>query len=214
MLVPVLTGCLRVQVSMGVSSDDRVNGQIIAAAVPNHDNDPGPQLTPPMSLGGKVQVEEYREDGYVGTTARFSNLTFGEISQLSSLSDQTSGTLEMSLRRSGDIVTFEGRVDLESVPAQGADVQFTLAFPTRVGTTNGDREGDDRVTWRLPAGEVSTLRAEVRYADPNTRGFAGWAGIVGGVTLGVSVIVGALAWMARDRSARAGSGRSSETTSA
>lgn len=198
---------------MGISSDDRVNGQIIAAAVPTGDDDAGPQLTPPATLAHKIVLEEYQEDGYVGTQARFNDLTFGEVAQLGQLSDQTSGTMQISLRRSGDVVTLDGTVDLENVPAQNADVQFKVIFPTRVGTTNGTREGDSIVAWRLPAGEVSTLRAEVRYPDPNTRGLAGWAGIVGGVSLGVAVIVGALAWMARSREPRAGSGRREEADS-
>ena len=42
------------------------------------------------------------------------------------------------------------------------------------------------------------MSAEVRYADPNTRGFAGWAGIVAGVTIGVAAIIGVLAWMNRN----------------
>ena len=76
----------------------------------------------------------------------------------------------------GDTVTLDGKADLKTVPTQGADVQVSIAFPARVGTTNGTRDGDSRVSWTLPAGEVSTMRAEVNYADPSTRSFAGWAG--------------------------------------
>lgn len=43
------------------------------------------------------------------------------------------------------------------------------------------------------------MRAEVNYADPSTRSFAGWAGIMAGLALGVAIIVGAMAWMARNR---------------
>jgi len=86
--------------------------------------------------------------------------------------------------RSGDTVTLDGKADLKTVPTQGADVQVSIAFPARVGTTNGTRDGDSRVSWTLPAGEVSTMRAEVNYADPSTRSFAGWAGIMAGLALG------------------------------
>ncbi|MEV0948743.1 DUF3153 domain-containing protein [Rhodococcus sp. NPDC049939] len=199
LLVPLLAGCLRVQVSMGVSADDRVSGQIVAAAVPENDQDEGPQLTPPAALSSKIRVQEYKQDGYVGTQAFFSDLTFGDVQQLGSMSDQASGSFQISLRRTGDLVTLEGRADLTSVPAQGTDVQFTVAFPSAVVTTNGTRQGDSIVSWTLPAGDTSTIRAEVRYQDPNTRSFAGWAGIVGGVSLGVAVIVAALAWMNRNK---------------
>ncbi|MDV7086499.1 DUF3153 domain-containing protein [Rhodococcus sp. IEGM 248] len=207
LLVPLLAGCLRVQVSMGVSADDRVSGQIVAAAVPANDQDKGPQLTPPDSLSGKVRVQEYKKDGYVGSQAFFSDLTFGDVQQLGTMSEQANGSFQISLKRTGDLVTLDGKADLGSVPAQGTDVQFTIAFPARVATTNGTREGDSIVSWKLPAGDTSTIRAEVRYSDPSTRSFAGWAGIMAGVTLGVAVIVGALAWMARNKDPVKGSGR-------
>lgn len=198
MLVPLLAGCLRVQVSMGVSSDDRVSGQIVAAIVPANDADKGPQMVPPESLSSKVRVQEYKQDGYVGTQAFFSDLSFGDVQALGQLSDQASAGVQLQLQRAGDLVTLNGKADLKSVPAQGSDVQFTIAFPARVATTNGTREGDSIISWKLPAGEVSTLRAEVRYSDPNTRSFAGWAGIVAGVTIGIAGIIGALAYMTRN----------------
>ena len=152
----------------------------------------------PDSLEGKVRVQEYAQDGFVGTQAFFSGLTFGDVQQLGQLSADNSGFMQLELRRAGDLVTLNGRVDLQSVPTQGSDVQFTIAFPARVATTNGTREGDSIVSWKLPPGEVTSLRAEVRYVDPNTRSFAGWAGIVGGVTIGVAAIIAAMAYMNRN----------------
>ncbi|WP_425464082.1 LppM family (lipo)protein [Nocardia pseudobrasiliensis] len=198
LLMPMLAGCLRVQVSMGVSSNDRVSGRIVAATVPANDKDKGPQLKAPESLVAKVRVEPYSQDGYVGSQVYFDDLTFGEVQQLSGLSDQTQGMFNLQFTRSGDLVTLSGRVDLKTVPAQGSDVQFTVAFPARVATTNGTREGDSIVSWKLPPGDVSTVRAEVSYADPNTRSFAGWAGIMGGVTLAVAALVAVLAYMSRN----------------
>lgn len=209
LLVPLLAGCLRVQVSMGVSADDRVSGQIVAATVPKDEADKGPQLEPPDSLESKVRVQEYKQDGYVGSQAFFQGLSFGDVQQLGQMSDQSAGAFQLQLQRSGDLVTLTGKVDLKSVPAQGTDVQFTIAFPARVATTNGTRENDSIVSWKLPPGEVTTIRAEVRYSDPNTRSFAGWAGIVGGATLGVAAIIAALAYVTRDPRPRPGGGGSS-----
>ncbi len=197
-LAVLLTGCLRVQVSMGVSSNDRVSGRVVAATVPANDKDKGPQLKAPDTLSGKVRVDPYSQDGYVGSQVYFDDLTFGEVQQLGSLSDQTQGMFTLQFNRVGDLVTLTGRVDLKGLPPHGSDVQFTVAFPARVATTNGTREGDSVVTWKLPAGDVSTLRAEVGYADPNTRSFAGWAGIVGGITLAVAAVVAVLAYMTRN----------------
>ncbi len=198
LLLPLLAGCLRVQVTMGVSSNDRVSGHIVAAAVPNDDKDKGPQLKAPDSLEGKIRIESYNEDGYVGSQVYFDDLTFGEVQELGGLSDQTQGMFNLQFTRSGDLVTLNGRVDLKSVPPQGSDVQFTVAFPARVASTNGTRVDDNTVSWKLPAGDVSTLHSEVSYADPNTRSFGGWAWIVGGVTLGVAVLVAILAYYNRN----------------
>ena len=199
--VPLLSGCLRVQASMGVSADDRVSGQIVAASVPTGDTDTGPQLATPDSLTRKVRVQEYRQDGYVGTQAFFTDLTFGEVQQLSSLSGQAGTSVQLNFKRAGDVVTLDGKADLKAVP-DSSDVQVRIAFPARVATTNGTRDGDSIVTWKLSPGEVDTLRAEVRYQDPSTRGFAGWTGIVAGIALGVAAIVGVMAYRNRDRSPR------------
>ncbi|MFE4502339.1 LppM family (lipo)protein [Rhodococcus sp. NPDC056743] len=199
MLVPLLAGCLRVQVSMGVSADDRVSGQIVAAVIPENEADPGPQLVPPTSLAENIRVQEYKKDGYVGSQVFFWDLSFGDVSQLAAMTDEGAGSFQLTLQRSGDTVALDGKADLKSLPAQGSDIQFSIAFPARISTTNGNRDGDSRVSWTLPAGEVSTVRAEVNYADPSTRSFAGWAGIMAGLTLGVAIIVGAMAWMVRNR---------------
>ncbi|WP_420094832.1 LppM family (lipo)protein [Nocardia asteroides] len=198
LLVPALAGCLRAQVSMGVSSNDRVSGRIVAAVVPVEPGDKGPQLTAPETLAGKLRVEPYTQDGYVGSQVFFDDLSFGEVQQLSGLSEQTQGMFQLQFTRTGDLVSLLGRVDLKTLPPHGSDVQFTVAFPARVAKTNGNREGDDVVSWKLPAGDVSTLRAEVSYADPNTRSFAGWAGIMGGITLAVAAMVAAVAYLDRN----------------
>ncbi|MGI9209289.1 MAG: LppM family (lipo)protein, partial [Rhodococcus sp. (in: high G+C Gram-positive bacteria)] len=122
--LPFLTGCLRVQASMGISSDDRVSGQIVAATIPADEEDAGPQLVAPPSLEGKVQVQQYEQDGYVGSQVYFSGLTFGDVQQLMTMSEQGAGMLQLNLQRNGDLVSLNGRVDLESAPSLGTDVQF------------------------------------------------------------------------------------------
>ncbi len=183
---------------MGVSSNDRVSGHLVAAVIPANDKDKGPELKAPEALAAKIRVEPYSQDGYVGSQVYFDDLTFGEVQQLGGLSDQTQGMFNLQFIRAGDKVSLNGRVDLKSVPPQGSDIQFTVAFPARVATTNGTRQGDSTVSWKLPAGDVSTVKAEVSYSDPNTRSFAGWAGIVGGITLAVAAMVAVLAYLFRN----------------
>ena len=219
LVAPMLAGCLRVQVTMGVSANDRVAGQIVAATVPTSDTDTGPELVVPSSIEDKVRVEPYNQDGYVGSQAIFDDLSFGDVQTLGSIFQNAAGSVQLTLQRSGDTVTLAGNADRSSVPVQGSDVQFTIAFPARIGTTNGTRESDNSISWKLPAGEVTSVRAEVNYPDPNTRSFAGWAGIVGGVTVGVAAIVGAMAWVSRNpplgnrRKRAAETGESNDRTS-
>ena len=119
LLVPLLAGCLRVQVSMGVSFDDCVSGRIVVAVVPANDKDKRPQSKVPDRLTGKVRVEPYAQDGYLGSQVYFDDLTFGEIAELGGLSAQTQGMFNLQFVRTGDLVTLSGRADLKSVPPQG-----------------------------------------------------------------------------------------------
>ncbi|HEY6854956.1 MAG TPA: DUF3153 domain-containing protein, partial [Mycobacterium sp.] len=44
LVIPVLAGCVRIKASITISPDDLVSGDIVAAAKPRNDKDPGPQL--------------------------------------------------------------------------------------------------------------------------------------------------------------------------
>lgn len=201
LVVPLAAGCVRVHASITVSPDDQVSGQIIAAAKPRDDADPGPQFDLNIPFSQKVSVSKYDSDGYVGSEAVFSNLTFAELPQLADLNREAAG-VDISLRRAGDLVILEGRVDLTSVSDPDADVQFTVSFPGEVTSTNGDRLDTDVVEWKLKPGVVSTMSAQARYTDPSTRSFTGAALWLGLAALVVAGVIGTLAWVSRDRSPR------------
>jgi hypothetical protein len=202
MLVPLATGCLRVRSSLTISPDDLVSGEIIAAAKPRNSKDTGPQLDGNnLPFSQKVAVSNYDSDGYVGSQAVFSDLTFGELPQLAHMNSDASG-VNLSLRRNGNLVILEGRADLTSVTDQDADVELTVAFPGTVTSTNGDRIEPEVVQWKLKPGVVSTMSAQARYTDPNTRSFTGagiWLAIA---SFAAAAVVALLAWISRDRSAR------------
>ncbi|AQT79711.1 DUF3153 domain-containing protein [Mycolicibacterium litorale] len=201
LVVPLAAGCVRVHASITVSPDDQVSGQIIAAAKPRDDADAGPQFDLNIPFSQKVSVSKYDSDGYVGSEAVFSNLTFAELPQLADLNREAAG-VDISLRRAGDLVILEGRVDLTSVSDPDADVQFTVSFPGEVTSTNGDRLDSDVVEWKLKPGVVSTMSAQARYTDPSTRSFTGAALWLGLAALVVAGVIGTLAWVNRDRSPR------------
>ncbi len=201
LLVPLASGCLRVRASLTISPDDLVSGEIIAAAKPKTSKDTGPQLDGNLPFSQKVAVSNYDSDGYVGSQAVFSDLTFSELPQLAHMNSDAAG-VNLSLRRNGNVVILEGRVDLTSLTDPEADVELTISFPGPVTSTNGDRIEPDAVQWKLKPGVVSTMTAQARYTDPNTRSFTG-AGIWLGIgSLAAAGVVALLAWISRDRSER------------
>ncbi|MGB8387420.1 LppM family (lipo)protein [Mycobacterium sp.] len=202
LLVPLATGCLRVRASITISPDDLVSGEIVAAAKPKTAKDAGPQLdTNNLPFSQKVAVSNYSSDGYVGSQAVFSNLTFAELPQLANMNSDSTG-VNVSLRRNGNLVILEGRADLTSVTDPDADVELTVAFPGVVTSTNGDRVEPEVVSWKLKPGVVSTMTAQARYTDPNTRSFTAAAVWLGIVSFAAAGVVALLAWLNRDRSPR------------
>lgn len=198
-IAPLMTGCLRVQASINVSPDDTVSGDIVAAIKPRNDNDQGPQFDENLSFGQKVAVSSYDSDGYVGSQASFSDLSFAEFPQLADLSRDATG-VDISLRRAGSLVILEGRVDLTNVTDPDADVQFTVNFPGEVTSTNGNRIDTGVVEWTLKPGVVSTMSAQARYTDPSTRSFNAAAIWLAVAALLVSGLIGFLAYRDRDQS--------------
>jgi hypothetical protein len=199
LVIPVLAGCVRIKASITISPDDLVSGDIVAAAKPKNDKDNGPQLDPNLAFGQKVAVSKYDRDGYVGSQATFSDLTFAELPELARMNSDAQG-VNLSLRRAGDLVILEGRADLTSLTDPDADVELSVAFPGKVTSTNGDRADEQTVQWKLKPGVVSILSAQANYTDPSTRSFQGAALWLTLASLAVAAIVGGLAWYTRDQS--------------
>ncbi len=200
-VAPALAGCLRVHASISVSPADKVSGEILAAVKPRDDKDTGPQFDENINFSQKISVSPYQVDGYVGSRASFTDLTFAEVPQLASLSRDATGA-DISLRRAGNVVILEGRVDLTNVTDPDADVKFSAAFPDEVISTNGDRIDTNTVEWTLKPGTVSTMSAQSRYTDPSTRSFTAAAIWLGLAACLVAGMIAALAWRDRDRTSR------------
>ena len=198
LLAPLAAGCLRVQAAIEVSPDDQVSGSIIAAAKPRDDADQGPQFDESVPLRQKVSVTDYADDGYVGSRATFSGLSFAEVPQLADLSRDATG-VDISLRRAGNLVILEGRVDLTTVTDPDADLTFSASFPGEVTSTNGDRIGTGVVEWKLKPGTVTTMSAQARYTDPSTRSFTAAAIWLTAAAFAVAGLIGFLAWRDRDQ---------------
>lgn len=201
LIAPLAVGCVRVRATITVSPDDRVSGQIIAAAKPRGPEDKGPQLLNNLPFATKVAVSDYKRDDYVGSQATFSDLSFAELPQLANMSRDAAG-VDISLRRAGDLVILEGRADLTMLNDPEADVTLSVSFPGEVTSTNGDQVSTEIVEWKLRPGVVTTMNAQARYTDPSARSFTGAAIWLVVVSFLVAGIIGVLAWMYRDRSPR------------
>lgn len=199
LIAPMVVSCVRVRASITVSPDDRVSGQIIAAAKARDADDKGPQLLNHLPFSNKVSVSSYKRDDYVGSQAVFSDLTFAELPQLAGMNNDAAG-VDLSLRRAGDLVILEGRADLTSLNDPDADVSLSVSFPGEVTSTNGDQVSSDVVQWTLKPGVVSTMNAQARYTDPSARSFTGAAIWLSFAALLVAGIIGGIAWTSRDRS--------------
>jgi hypothetical protein len=200
LLVPLAAGCVRIRTTITISSDDTVSGQITAATKPRDGNDKGPQF----NGGGlpfiqKVAISDYSKDGYVGSNATFSDLTFSELPQLANMNHDAAG-VDLSLRRAGDSVILDGRVDLTALTDPNADVSISVSFPGEVTSSNGDQVGSQIVEWKFKPGVVTTMKAQARYTDPSARSFSGAATWMAVAAFGVAGLIGALAWTSRDRS--------------
>ncbi|GAA0243431.1 DUF3153 domain-containing protein [Saccharothrix mutabilis subsp. mutabilis] len=207
LLVPVLllavfslTGCVRLHAAMALSQDDRVSGEIVAATPPTRDNDPGPQLRVPNELASRVTTKPYAADNYTGTQLFFSGLTFDEVRALAAATSASSSRYQLNFRRSGDLVTMSGSVDLTQVPPERADIQVKISFPGDVVETNGREEESSTIAWSPKPGQASMLQATVRYAGENSPSYFGWTMLLAGLTGGAALIVVVLAIVAHRRS--------------
>lgn len=189
-----------------MSPDDRVSGQIVAAAKPRNADDRGPQLLNNLTFANKVAVSEYSRDDYVGSQAVFSDLTFAELPQLANMNRDAAG-VDIALRRAGDLVILEGRVDLTSLSDPEADVSLSVSFPGEVTSTNGDQVSAEIVEWKLRPGVVTTMNAQARYTDPSARSFTGAAIWLAIGSFLVAAIIGGLAYYNRDQSPLVGETR-------
>ena len=200
-VLPMAVGCVRVRASITVSPNDRVSGEIIAAAKARNADDKGPQLLNNLPFADKVAISDYNKDDYVGSQAVFSDLTFSELPQLANMNRDAAG-VDISLRRAGDLVILEGRADLTPLKDPDADVSLSVSFPGEVTSTNGDQVSSEVVEWKLRPGVVTNMSAQARYTDPSARSFTGAAIWLAVASFLVAGIIGGLAYLSRDRSPR------------
>lgn len=197
-LLTTLTGCVRIHAALAVSSDDLVSGNLVIAALPANKDDDGPSLTVPPELADKVHTEPYTADGYVGQRVTLNGLRFADVTVLVD-SISTLQQYRLSFRRSGELVTLAGSIDLTRVPKDRADVQVKIAFPGRITRTNGDNV-DGTISWSPKPQSVTEFSAIAQYSDASGISWSQWVAMVAGGAIGVSLLVVLLALFTHRRS--------------
>jgi hypothetical protein len=187
-----LSGCIRVRAALAVSEDDLVSGDVIIAALPTKQGDLGPTLKVVPELADKVRTEKYAEDGYVGQKLIISGLRFSDLTVLAE-SITEGKQYRLSLRRSGDLVSLAGSIDLTQISLQDkVDVQLRIAFPGNVNRTNGLND-NGTISWKPKPNAVTEFGVTAQYTDTSGVSWTKWVAIVASSAVGVALIVLALA---------------------
>lgn len=195
-----LGGCVRINAALAVSQDDLVSGSIVVAAVPTKDGDNGPAITIVPELSDRVHLEKYAQDGYVGQLVTFTDLRFSDVSILAE-SITEGKQYRLSFRRSGDLVSMAGSIDLSQLSPNKADVQIKMAFPGSISRTNGLND-NGTVSWKPKPGAVTEFGVTSQYTDTSGVSWTKWVLIVGGAAIGVAMLVLGLALLGHRRSVR------------
>ena len=189
-----LSGCARVRAALALQPNDLVTGEIVVATPEQNPDDKGPAITVPPDLESDVDVSTYRQEGYTGSTLRFDGLSFEQVGQLTQVAGPPGNRVTFQLRRAGNRLKVDGRVDLKAVSVDRADFQLKISFPGEVLETNGDDAENGTVSWTFTAGEVNDFNAVVAHDDPNAPSPLNW-------TIGLGLLVAAAAagtvWYAR-----------------
>jgi hypothetical protein len=187
-----LSGCIRVRAALAVSPDDLVSGDVIIAALPTKEGDPGPTLKILPELADKVHAEKYAQDGYVGQKLTISGLRFSDLTVLAE-SITEGKQYRLSLRRSGDLVSLAGSIDLTQASLQDkVDVQLRIAFPGTINRTNGLNDGGT-ISWKPKPNAVTEFGVTAQYTDTSGVSWTKWVAIVASSAVGVALIVLGLA---------------------
>lgn len=145
---------------------------------------------------------------HVGTRATFSGLTSGQLSQLGDIVadsfGDTSVTMDLTAKRSGEVVRFRGSTDLTDLAPQRDYVQLTLTFAGPITATNGDQTGESSVTWTPEPGKPSDFSADATYPDPATAAVSSWSWFLAAICLIVVAVIVAIAYSSRHRGPRPG----------
>jgi hypothetical protein len=170
LLVFAMTGCMKLDMDLKLSSDDTVAGTVTFALdkqlveLTGGSFDALTNGETPLPSGVDVSASDYEDDRFVGKTYTFDD---APIEQMNDSTDADS----LRIRREGDTYVVSGALDLTADALEGgaggqlgqaalqnAQVRIAITFPGAVQSATGQIDGNT-VTWTPKIGEQTELSA-------------------------------------------------------
>lgn len=208
-LVMLMTGCIKFDVDLKVSPDDKVSGTVVVA----FDRDllsltgqspeqviQGSGVSVPASGAPGTSVAPYQDDKFAGETITYDDVDLSEF-------NQGSADDALKIEHVGDEFHVSGAVDFSAPqgspknpfgPGAGgttpAQLSITLAFPGPVSSSNGQVSGN-AVTWTPKVGERLELTAVASAIGPSKTAL--WIWVIVGTAIVAAVVVAIVAMRRR-----------------
>jgi hypothetical protein len=171
MLVLLLSSCIKLDMTITVSSDNTVSGTMIFAIdkhllqLTGQSADQILQGSVPSNSPG-ITAKPYTDATFVGQEYTFDSVPLSQLN-----AGQTTDSLHIT--RAGDTFTVTGSMDLSNPNGSGTDpasqqivqqamktaqLKIAITFPGKVVSSNGQIDGNT-VTWEPKVGEITTFEA-------------------------------------------------------
>jgi LppM domain len=202
-LAMLATGCMKVDLSLQLHSDDTVDGTMTYAVSRDlltlTNSSPEDLLGQvasqgPLPSGVSAQESDYADDTFVGKTLTFSDVGIGAF-QRSGIGGET-----LSIQRVGDTFQVSGDVDLTSSAtgqlqpgtaqlAKDMQLRLAITFPGPVQQQTGGTVTGNTVSWTPVYGQKTEIRATGSAVGDETGSPIVWIAIAAGVVVLIATVV-------------------------
>ena len=213
-LAVLLTGCIKLNIDLSVSSDNKVSGnmvfafskQLLQLTGQSAQDVIGSAAPIPSDLPG-LSSKPYDDGDFAGEEFTFSDVPLSQFAN--------SGSDSLNIVRDGDVFKVSGVLDLSTDQTTGsanipglqdalssADIRISITFPGAVSGSNGEIDGNT-VTWRPKIGDRLELQATGSAIESGSSSTTTILLIAGIALVAVIVIVAVAMTMRRRRGAEA-----------
>lgn len=162
----LLTGCLKLDADLEVSSSDLVSGQFsagLAVAVAGTEQVPSEiELYRYFEPADGVTLDTFVDEEFIGEVVTFENVPFGYFGE------QADGEPLLTFERDGDLIRIGGVINLnnlsgiENYGGRQENVSITIKVPGEVIASNGIVSADGRtIEWSPLFGTTTALEATI-----------------------------------------------------